>query len=161
MTRKSGIDKLPRYLLQALSAAAILFAAGSSLAVNDTYDWFEDADGFAEAYGIAKNEKRPLIVYFHVDWCGYCKYLNDEFLDDYDVDDYVSNYLRVKVNPEDGDEEAGVSKKYGVRGFPTFLVTYPHANLTIRVHPFKKGGKVWTTEQFIDEIRKVIENPPG
>lgn len=150
-----------KYLLPALAAAIIVFGGGAGQTVSDTYDWFEDADGYAEAYSIAKSEKRPLIVYFHVEWCGYCKYLNDEFLDDYDVDDYISNYLRVKINPEDGEEEKSVSKKYGVRGFPTFLVTYPHANKLKRVHPFKKGGKIWTAEQFMDEIKKFIDEPPG
>ena len=147
-----------KYLIVAIVSATILHSANLSRAASDTYDWHEDADGLAEAYEIANNGKRPLIVYFHVDWCGYCKYLNKEFLDDYDVDEYVSNYLRVKINPEDSDENKAVSKKYGVKGFPTFLVTYPHLNKVKRVHPFKKGGIIWTTERFIDEIRKFIKD---
>ena len=139
-----------------ISIIVALHVNGVGNAVPDTYDWFEGADGYDDVFEIAKSEKRPLIVYFHVDWCGYCKYLNEEFLDDSDVDDYISNYLRVKINPEDGEEERDISKRYGVKGYPTFLITHPHLNRVKRVHPFKKGGKIWSTNKFIHEIRLII-----
>ena len=131
----------------------------TSMAAPDTYDWYEDADGFEDVFKIAKSEERPLIVYFHVEWCGYCKHLNEEFLDDYDVDDYISNYLRVKINPEDGDEEKVIAKRYNVKGYPTFLITYPHLDKVKRVHPFRKGGKIWSTDKFIDKIKSAINKP--
>ncbi len=150
-----------RCLVTVIAAALLTLGGGRGGAVSDTYDWFDDADGYAEVYEIAKTQKRPLIVYFHVDWCGYCKYMNDEFLDDYDVDDFLSDYLRVKINPEEGDPEEAISKTYGVRGFPTFLVTFPHAKKVKRIHPFKKGGKVLPTDRFIDEIRSALAETGG
>jgi len=159
--RKSYLHSISRYFVAAIALAGIVYGSSAPGAVSDTYDWFEDADGYAEAYEIANTQKRPLIIYFHVEWCGYCKYLNDEFLDDYDVDDYISNYLRVKINPEDGIEEEEISKEYGVRGFPTFLVTYPHVKKVKRVHPFKKGGHVWSTDRFIKEIQLVVDDAGG
>lgn len=136
----------------------VLFVSSLAHAAGNIRDWYEAADGYSEVYDIAKKEKRPLIVYFHVEWCGYCQRMNSEFLGDYDVDKLISNYLRVKINPEDGKKERMIANKYGAKGYPTFLITFPSGNNMKRVHPFKKGGKVWSTERFRNEIRRAIDN---
>lgn len=141
-----------------IASFIILFTNGLVNGASGISDWYEDANGYSKVYDIAKREKRPLIVYFHVEWCGYCQHLNKEFLGDNDVDEFISNYLRVRINPEDGKMERKISEKYGVKGYPAFLITYPSGNKVKKVHPFKKGGKIWSTGKFIDEIKIAIEN---
>jgi len=122
------------------------------------YDW-ASSDNYSEIYKTAKTNKKPLILYFHVSWCGFCKKLNEDYLNSDDVYNYISNFQMVQINPEEGSKQNKIAEKYGVKGYPTFLVTYPFTRKVKKIHPFKKGGNIWSTRKFVDEIKLVIANP--
>jgi len=143
-----------------ISAAVILiamlfFSNQSTTDLPEKYNWI-NIDNYNDAFRKTKSDKKPLIMYFHVDWCKYCKKLNETFLNNEDVYKYISNFEMVQINPEHGDKQKRLANKYGVKGYPTFLVTYPHNNKKIKIHPFRKGGIVWTIDKFIKKIKHAI-----
>ena len=124
----------------------------------DSYGWSHGASGYHDAMQEAKNEGKPLILYFNVDWCKWCKRMNNNYLDSYTVDDFLQDIPKVEINPEKGTDEESLARKYNVTGYPTFLVSVPSADSNeVRIYPFKKGTD-WTTDEFIDAIRAKLVN---
>jgi len=120
----------------------------------DFYDWSHGASGYDNEIYEAKSEDKPLILYFHTEWCKWSKKMNDNYLASYDVNDFLSDIPKVEINPEKGDDEKTLAKKYNVTGYPSFLVFVPSINnKTARLYPFKKGSD-WATDEFIDAIRE-------
>ena len=136
--------------------AGLLFAGGVNAAFAVTTNvWYTSPADYERVQKKAKEEDKSFILLFHVDWCGYCKKLKKIFLENSEVEQVLAKYYRVKINPETGEEEGALAKKYGVKGFPNFLVVKPNGS-TVRIHPFKQGGKVWTTEEFITNLEAAM-----
>jgi thiol:disulfide interchange protein len=146
-----------RALLAAVAVlAGLLFAGGISTAAAVTTNvWHTTPADCERVQEKAKKEDKAFILFFYVDWCGYCKRLKKEFLEKPEVEQALAKYYRVKINPETGAEEQALAKKYGVHGFPNFLVIQPDGG-KVRIHPFKQGGKVWTVEEFISNLEAAM-----
>ena len=130
-----------------------IFLIPNRILAFDFYDWSHGASGYDNTINEAKSEDKPLILYFHTEWCEWSKKMNNNYLDSYDVNDFLSDIPKVEINPEIGADEETISKKYNVTGYPSFLVSVPSINnKTERLYPFKKSGD-WTTDEFIDAIR--------
>ncbi|MBI9089480.1 MAG: thioredoxin family protein [Desulfobacterium sp.] len=66
---------------------------------------------------MAKDQGKKVLLYFHTDWCGYCKKLEKTTLKKPSVIDYINdNFIPITV---DGDREKKITSSYGVRAFPT------------------------------------------
>jgi thiol-disulfide isomerase/thioredoxin len=139
----------------ALILAVALLAPSAARTASDTYDWYEGADGYEQALSIAKEGDRPLFLLFSVGWCGYCRALKKDYLDRRPVDDFIADHLRVDVNPEKGREERAVADRYGVRGYPTFLVLFPGQEKPYRIGPFHRP-KDDTPEEFVEEMKQAL-----
>ena len=101
--------------------------------------WYEGAEGYDKAQRQLKQMRpRPLVVYFHVDWCGYCARFKDDFLPDPLMRRFLSNVFRVHVNPERSPQDKALADRFGVRGYPSFFVLCPgeQPGQAHRVHPF-------------------------
>ena len=146
-----------RRLLAALAVlAGLLFAGGLSTAAAVTANiWHTTPADCERVQEKAKEENKSFILFFYVDWCGYCKKLKTNFLEKPEVEQVLAKYYRVKINPEKGAEEKALANKYGVHGFPNFMVVRPDGS-RIRIHPFKQGGKVWTVEEFISNLEAAM-----
>jgi len=72
---------------------------------------------FDKGMTMAKEQDKKVLLYFHTDWCGYCKKLEKTTLKDPTVIDYINkNFIAITV---DGDREKKISAAYRVRAFPT------------------------------------------
>ncbi len=104
-----------------------LFCAGQLIAADA--DWMTD---LSKAQAKAKAEKKLLFVEFTgSDWCPPCKKLKSEILSTADFAEYAKkNLVLVQLDfPRSKEQSAELkkanqelSKKFGVRGFPTVLV---------------------------------------
>lgn len=67
----------------------------------------------------AQKTGKPIMISFYTTWCGYCKKLEREtFREPAVIKTLNAYFLPVKL---DGDDEAGLARKYLVRGFPTIV----------------------------------------
>ena len=145
-------------LIVAVGCALALFGYLSNGATAfDFAGWKHGSPGYEAAYQEAIDEEVPLILYFSTDWCGWCNRLNTMYLESSDVQAALNEILKVDINPDKGSAERKLQMKYGVRGFPSFLVTVPALNMRPgKVHPFRSNGAL-TTADFVRAINITIE----
>lgn len=142
-----------------LMVVALALLAGFR-ATGEAYDfsgWEQGAAGYESAAKTALDREEPLVIYFSTEWCGWCKKLNQMYLESADVQKTLAPLHKVAVNPDKGSAEKVLQSKFGVRGFPAFLVTVPAAGGNpVKIHPFMSTGFV-TTAQFVNAINLTIE----
>jgi tetratricopeptide (TPR) repeat protein len=88
-----------------------------------TGTWYEGALGYRYAHEEQARLKAPLVVYFHTEWCQFCPPFENAVLQAPDVADYLrASAIKVKINPEDGPDERGIADRFGVEGYPSFVL---------------------------------------
>jgi thiol-disulfide isomerase/thioredoxin len=133
------------------------FIACSMGPTYDFPDWEHGASGHSNALSWAEDEGLPLIVYFHTDWCGWCKKMDAEYLSTAQMKGFLDGIPKVEINPDKGPaEKALAEKKYGVTGYPYFVVYLPgYESKPYRLHPFRRNGHL-SVDQFIQSIEERI-----
>ena len=78
-------------------------------------------EGFENAKEIAADGSKPIIIDFYTDWCSWCKKFDKEQMTTAQAIDYFTNeVVMAKVNAE---VDTVLAKKFGVKGYPTFVLT--------------------------------------
>ena len=78
-------------------------------------------EGFEKAKEIAADGSKPIIIDFYTDWCSWCKKFDKEQMTTAQAIDYFTNeVVMAKVNAE---VDTVLAKKFGVKGYPTFVLT--------------------------------------
>jgi thiol-disulfide isomerase/thioredoxin len=116
--------------------------------------WLYGAADYARAVELQKQLGVPLVVYFYTDWCSYCRTLDNTYLPSAPVQDYLQGVVKVRINPDLGPAERALAKRYGVNGYPSFLVMRHSTSRPINVNPFRKAGSL-TATQFATACRTV------
>lgn len=140
----------------AILIVLIIFVNRTDTSLPEIYEWGGVSD-YSAAHAIAKESQQPLIVYFHVDWCGFCKKLNEIYLENDQVYDFLSDYRMIQIDPEEGEEHRRIADLYGVKGYPSFFVSHPHNGSRFKIQPFKKEG-AWTVEEFLSMLERAVGN---
>jgi thiol-disulfide isomerase/thioredoxin len=111
-------------LRRGLVAMAIVLAVTQGAAAYLSSTWYEGADGWAQARRQQRAHDVPILVYFRAEWCPHCHAL-DEMLEERDVERRLRQVIKVRIDPEDGEEEEELfSEEFGAQGFPAlFLVS--------------------------------------
>lgn len=122
--------------------------------------WYLGAEGLQKAQAERATRPVPLVLYFHADWCGYCKRFESEFLSHERARRYLGNMARVELNPERSEAERDIARSYGVTGYPTFLVLPAESTTATRVHPFKAGTAA-PISTFVAELLKAAGMEPS
>jgi len=120
--------------------------------------WYSGVDGYERGLEQARSMNRPLVVYFHTDWCNYCRAMNKDFLPDPLVRRFLSNVLRVHLNPESSAEAQALATVFGVAGYPSFFVlpAGDGPSGAKRVHPFRNGVAI-TPQEFAAECEEAAK----
>ncbi|MEO5930506.1 MAG: thioredoxin fold domain-containing protein [Candidatus Kapaibacterium sp.] len=116
--------------------------------------WGVGSAGYGEAMKLSDG-KKPLIVYFYADWCPFCKRLNSQILATPEVEGYLGDIIRVKINPESGGGERALSELYNVKAFPAFIILSPATGKQRMIHPFHKGIGM-SPAQFIEACQEAM-----
>jgi len=140
--------------------ATLLFLTSVGCAQNkaevksDELSWYINLE---EAVKVAQEENKNILVNFTgSDWCGWCIKLDTEVFSQSEFGEYADeNLILVKLDfprkkqlPMDEQEyNYGLSRKYGVRGFPTILLLDSDGNL-VRQTGYQPGG----AESYIKHI---------
>lgn len=100
----------------ALKSSNLGFYIGAKApAASPPLAWEKD---YASALKRAATEKKPVMVMMTATWCGPCKMLEKETLDDPWIRSFLSRFVIVKAY-----EDKDVEKTYGLDGYPTLVFT--------------------------------------
>ena len=85
--------------------------------------WYEGATGYEAAMAEHRNSGKPVMLYFHADWCGYCTLLEHDVLSTSTFQRrYGSTLLKVRVNPEKSSAERSLARDNRVGGYPWIVI---------------------------------------
>ena len=91
---------------------------------------FEEG-AWADVVAKAKAEKKPIFVDLYATWCGPCKIMaKNVFTDDAVGKKYNASFVNYKIDAEKG-EGLTLAKKYGIKGYPTFIFVDPSSEKEI------------------------------
>lgn len=126
-----------------LISAVFMTSQAPAIAEAGGIEW----KGYDEGIAMAKAENKKVFLYFHADWCGYCRKMDASTFKDKKVIDYLSdNYISIKVN---SDKEKKVASKYGVRGLPTSWFLKANSDKLSRIPGFIGEKQLLTVLKYV------------
>ena len=83
--------------------------------------------------------------------------MDTDYLATVEMQAFLDGIPKVEINPDKGAaEKALAEKKYGVTGYPYFVVYLPaYDSEPYRLHPFRRNGHL-SVDQFIQNIEERI-----
>lgn len=138
----------------AIAALLLISLQLANFAVDTTLrGWHEGSTGLQVAIAEQKKSGKPIALFFYTDWCQNCKALRENILSSPEFKNYAENLIPVKINPEIGPDERKIADKYGVFGYPTFLIQRPDQRQAIPVS-IKRN---LTPESFIGYCNRAVD----
>ena len=120
----------------ATAAFALLVAGGP--AKQPEIHWVRQFDA---ALKRAKTVKKPMLVDFWAEWCGWCHRLDQTTYVDPVVVKMSEDFVAVKVNTEGTPRETAVARRYEVTSLPTIAFLSPQGRLILRLNGFQGPGQ--------------------
>ena len=96
-----------------------------------------------QAFSIAKENKKPIVLDFTAEWCTACKELESMTFSDKEIKNKLqNNWILAKVDAtRDSDRLRTVLKKYNIKGFPTVIFFTPEGKEFARFSGFLPPDK--------------------
>lgn len=148
----------PNLMGAAAIAAAALFTAHATRAAEA--EWLTN---FEDAKKVAALEKKDLLIDFTgSDWCGWCKRLDAEvFSKDAFVEGAPKDFVLVELDfpqqkeqtPAIKAQNAELQAKYGIRGFPTIVLTDAEGRPYAQTG-YQQGGE----EKYLEHLAELKKN---
>ena len=126
-------------------------AAPSTAASPWSEGWYAGAEGYAKAVEEYEKTDKPMLVYFTVAWCPYCRRLEKGVLSSPRVREFLKNMIKVNINPEASQKENGLAFQYGVWGFPSLYLHMPQTKKTLRLYSAE------TPDEFIEQFPETVK----
>jgi len=113
-----GVYRAPDSNVEASRPASL-----ASPALAGRVPWTDFGSGLERA----RDEGKPMLVNFEVDWCGYCRKMSRTTWKHPGVVERLGDMVSVRVNAEETVERNGftgkdLASRYGVTGFPTLML---------------------------------------
>jgi thioredoxin-related protein len=81
---------------------------------------------YDEGMRLAKEQDKHILLYFHAEWCTYCRKLDHTTFQDKKVIKYLKeNFISISV---DSDKNKELTTQWKVRGLPTFHFLEPDSS---------------------------------
>jgi thiol-disulfide isomerase/thioredoxin len=116
-------------------AAALAFGGGHGPAGIRWERKFEDALKKARA------ARKPVMIDFWAQWCGWCHRLDKTTYQDPAVVKLAEDFVAVKVNTEGDPRDTAVAIRYDVSSLPTIMVVSPQGRPIVRINGFVGPGQ--------------------
>ncbi len=124
------------YLFALTALVALLIAAQTKKETPKKTIEFQKGN-WSQIVEKAKMEQKPIFVFVHATWCGYCKKMEAKtFTDSLVGETYNKKYLNVSLDGEQG-EGIDFVKKYQIKGYPVLLYFNPDGTLAKMVEGYK------------------------
>lgn len=142
-------------LLFMLFTILISFVMAEGVFAYGFYYWEKGASGLELALMDAEEGEKPLVLFFYSEYGEWNKRMVDEYIADYEVEDFLEDIPKAVINTDEGEDEKAAAAKYGVEQYPAFFVFIPSFNTKPqRIHPFSE--KAITTQEFIKKVKENI-----
>jgi thiol-disulfide isomerase/thioredoxin len=137
----------------ATAAFALLVAGGPGK--QPEIHWVRQFDA---ALKRAQTVKKPLLVDFWAEWCGWCHRLDQTTYVDPVVVKMSEDFVSVKVNTEGTPREVAVARRYDVSSLPTIAFLSPQGRMILRINGFQGPGQFpRAIEEAKERAVKIIE----
>jgi thiol:disulfide interchange protein len=127
----------------AVPAPAAMEARVSSI------DWYTGPDEIAKVVDYAKQAHRPVLLYFHANWCPWCRKMERETFSDPDVERLADRFICIKIDTESEFGKKLVDRM-GVNAFPEVRFYDRNGAYVKKVSGFKDA------DTFADLMRDVL-----
>ena len=126
------------------NSAAVPQAAQTNTAEGSITWVYTLADGLT----LAQAAKKPLMVDFFAQWCGWCKKLDKDVYTDPAVAELSKEFVCVKVDTDKYGQDAS---KYGVQGLPTIVFLNPDGTVIDKIVGYNPAP------EFTANMRKALK----
>lgn len=97
--------------------------------------------GFDEAIKKARTLRKPLLVDFWADWCGWCHRLDQTTYVDAEVVRLSESFVAVKVDTEGSSKDVAIAARYDVSSLPTIAFLSPSGRQLLRLGGYQGAGR--------------------
>jgi thiol-disulfide isomerase/thioredoxin len=118
-------------------------------------NWLYDYRGYKKALKLSQKYDAPIFIYFHADWCGYCRKLERELIDKRQTKKILKEIVKVKINPESSSDAQSLFENLGGTGYPSILIQKSFDSQPKKYHLMKKKYGKWKT-MSIKEFSQLI-----
>lgn len=136
------IKKILTISLFLLLVTGSTYIVPSEAASGKSINWYTYDEGLT----LAKNQNKPVMIYFTADWCHYCRNLEENVFMNEEMTEKLSNsFVCIKV---DVDKENNLVEKYKKSGFlgrftsmpvPTVIFADSYGNEVYRIEGEKSA----------------------
>jgi len=123
-----------------------------SLAVETMAGEIAWIESYADGMKAAKKEKKPTMIDFYADWCGWCKKLDKDTYTDAAIIKAAEKFVCIKV---DADKNRELLNKSNVSGLPTIVFTDSQGKEIHRVVGYRPPAA------FAEEMKKALGAAKG
>lgn len=88
----------------------------------------------------AKAHDKPVFIFAHTDWCGYCKKFRNYTLADSQIRESLKkNFINIQINME-SEDGIRIARRYLINAYPTLLFVNPSSDEIFRVTGYQDIG---------------------
>jgi thioredoxin-related protein len=134
------------FCLIVLAIACNFSAATGTPEAPSSITWLTD---YQSAAAIASQTKKPIFIECFAKSCRWCDKMQNDVYTDSNFIQFMTSYVPLRLDIEDGNEGTSVAKRYNVKTLPTVLVVDANGALLNRI-----GGN-WTAKQLITDLSMI------